>query len=129
MSGSTVAMEIEARPEQLGILRSMTRSLGLGLGLAIDAAADLELVAHEIATALIPVAGPGASLRFEYRVEAIEIEVLISSHTAVPPVLNGLGWHIVRTLVTDFALGCGSYDPAGAGHPVTVGFSWPHPLG
>ncbi|MEV0355056.1 hypothetical protein AB0H71_03245 [Nocardia sp. NPDC050697] len=107
----------------------MTRSLGLGLGLAIDAAADLELVAHEVAMALIPVAVPGAVLRFEYRVLAIEIEVLISSHTAVPPVLNGLGWHIVRTLVTDFALGCGSYDPAEAGHPVTVGFSWPHPLG
>ncbi|UGT60343.1 hypothetical protein [Nocardia asteroides] len=105
----------------------MTRSLGSGLGLNEDAVADFELVAHELAAALIPGAARDADVRYEYREEAAGIRAVITSHATAASVLHGLGWRLVRSLVTDLAQGCGSFDRARAGHPVTVGFSWPHP--
>ncbi|MFC3961675.1 hypothetical protein [Nocardia jiangsuensis] len=126
MPDSTVAMEFDARPEQLGMVRALTRVLALQLELALDEAADLELAVHEVGTALVAIAAPGAVVRCEYRSRATTIGVLVSSTTVIAPRTTGLGWHIVRTLASNLTVDCVPDDPQ---HTVIVGFNWARPLG
>ncbi|MFC3961272.1 hypothetical protein [Nocardia jiangsuensis] len=125
-SSSVVAVEFDARPEQLGIGRALNRAVGLGLGVAVSEAADLELAVHEIASLLVAAATPDAVVRCEYTGHDTVIGVRITADTRVEPVAGGLGWHIVRALAGGVVLDCGPPDPGRGGYAVTVVFSWPH---
>ncbi|GGM36757.1 anti-sigma factor [Longimycelium tulufanense] len=119
---STVELRIEARPDQLSVVRAVAGDIAMRQDFDLDAIADLRMAVDEACAELIGVAAPDAPLRCRFHSVPREIRVVaeVLSRDATPPRNDTFGWRVLTALVDDASTGSA---PAGAdpgGHLVRI---------
>jgi serine/threonine-protein kinase RsbW len=120
----TVGIGIPAELEGRTMLRTLTETVLLIAGLALDEVVAFELAIDEITTALIETAVADSVIDCKIRLDEGRIAVRVAAVANIRDPIDeqGLGWYVVRTVTESSTADIGSFDAAAGGYPVTVEF-------
>lgn len=104
---SSPSITVAASPEQLRVLRALTRTAATPLALSADRLADLILAVDEAASTLVNQALPTSTLTCAFAVDTEHsLRVILSATTSasINTSTTSLGWFVLQTLVDGVVL-------------------------
>ncbi len=122
---AAVELRVDARLENLAVLRTLVGAVGTFADLDLDAVADLRLAVDEACTLLVRSASPGASLVVvvEPRTHEVVVDVSAACDTADVVSPGSLSWHVLSSLTDDVGTFQDGAAPGTDGHVVGITLS------
>lgn len=95
-----VEVRLDARLEQLPLVRSVAVNIAMRADFDVDSISDLELAVDESCSVLITRARPGSTLacRFTLADDEIVFRAEVASPEPTPPSTSTFGWRVLSTL-------------------------------
>jgi serine/threonine-protein kinase RsbW len=115
--GTVVEVRVEARADQVPIVRSVAAEVAARADFDLDSIADLRMAVDEVCATLVELAAPGGALRCVFAVDPDRIQVAVTAPARRPGTgfdTGGFGWRILQTLVDEIVNRSGA-DPAQEG--------------
>lgn len=119
---SSVAVEVNAEYSQLLMLRALTETVTMIVGMPLDHAADVRLVMDEIVGGLMRHAVPGTQIRCEFDAtrERLRVYVFALSTERDPIERTGFAWQLVQAASDHLDIVVHPLDDEAGGHRVDV---------
>jgi serine/threonine-protein kinase RsbW len=101
-----IVVTVPARPQFVGVLRSVVAGVGARLDYGYDVIEDLRLAVDEACAQLLSIGAPAKHLSLRVRPGAAGVEVVASIDADAGPwppdrVEDSLGWQVLRALADD----------------------------
>ncbi len=115
---AAVEVRVEARLENLAVLRTVVGAVGTFADLDFDSVADLRLAVDEACTRLIRSATPGATLVVivDPRQDVVVVEASTTCDTYDVVTEGSFSWHVLSSLTDEVQTFHNGHEPSPDGH-------------